>query len=236
MTRGRTGKEEKGTHPFFDGQASLCCTACMPRTTRVIVRDVPYHITQRGNRRQDVFFCDEDRKQYLSWLKDYALRYGLEILSYCLMTNHVHLIVIPRFLDSIANTLRILHIRHCQVVNARFGWSGHPWQGRYFSTALDEAHLWAATRYVERNPVRAGLVVSAEDYAWSSAAFHLGRKQDKLIVSPTEWGGPVEDWQEALANTEDEDTLRLIRARTHCGFPCGDEAFIGRLSEATGRP
>jgi putative transposase len=192
-------------------------------------------VTQRGNRRQDVFFCDDDRRRYLSWLIDYSLRYGLEILSYCLMTNHIHLVVIPQRRDSIARTLRITHIRHCQAVNAKFGWTGHLWQGRYFSTALDEAHLWAAARYVERNPVRAGIVSQAEEYTWSSAAFHLGKKEDRLIRSKTEWGRPLQDWREALAEPEDEEMVGLIRARTHCGFPCGNEAFVARLSEATGR-
>ncbi|MDO8588801.1 MAG: transposase [Armatimonadota bacterium] len=207
----------------------------MPRTARIVVTDVPYHITQRGNRRQDVFFCDEDRRAYLSWLEHYSQRYDLDILSYCLMTNHVHLVSIPRRLDSIANTLRIVDIRHCQMINSRLGWSGHLWQGRYFSTALDEPHLWAAVRYVERNPVRAGMVKRAEDYPWSSAASHLGKRPDKLIRSNTEWGGIVEDWQEALAEPEDDETMQMIRTRTHCGFPCGDEHFVSKLSEAVGR-
>lgn len=208
----------------------------MPRTARVIVKDVPYHVTQRGNRRQDVFFCDGDRRTYLAWLNDYAQTYHLDILAYCLMTNHVHLVVVPRCLDSIANTLRITHIRHCQSINARFGWNGHLWQGRYFSTALDDANLWSAVRYVERNPVRAGMVERAEDYPWSSAAFHLGLKPDRLIRSDTQWGRPVEDWHKALAEPEEEQMLQMIRSRTHCGFPCGDNEFISRLAEIIGRP
>ena len=208
----------------------------MPRIARVVVKDVPYHVTQRGNRRQDVFFCDDDRRMYLSWLSDYSHRYQLDILAYCLMKNHIHLVVVPHRHDSMADTLRIVHIRHCQMVNARFGWSGHLWQGRYFAAALDDAHLWAAVRYVERNPVRAGMVDQADDYAWSSAAFHLGKRGDKLIRSDSEWGGAVEDWQEALAEPEDEQMVQVIRNRTHCGFPCGDEQFVARLSEAVGRP
>lgn len=208
----------------------------MPRTARVVITDVPYHVTQRGNRQQDVFFCDEDKSRYLSWLDDYAQRYQLDILAYCLMTNHVHHVMIPRCPDSISKTLRVVDMRHCQVINDRFGWSGHLWQGRYFSTALDEAHLWAAIRYVERNPLRAGIVDQAEDYPWSSAAFHLGKRSDKLIRTDTEWGGAVEGWQEALAELEDDAMLRLIRSRTQCGFPCGDEEFVTKLSEAAGRP
>lgn len=197
---------------------------------------VPYHVTQRGSRGQDVFFSDDDRRNYLSHLKDYAERYDLDILAYCLMTNHIHLVVIPHTTESLALTLRTVHMRHSQSINARFGWTGHLWQARYFSTAVDEAHLWTAVRYVERNPVRAGLAAHAEDYNWSTAAFHLGMKRDRLVRSDTQWGGAVDGWRAELAGFEDEDEVQLLRNRTKSGFPCGDEEFVQRLSEALGRP
>jgi putative transposase len=207
----------------------------MPRAARVIVVDVPYHVTQRGNRKQDVFYSDGDYRMYLAWLNDYAERYGLEILAYCLMPNHVHIVAIPRQLNSMANTMRILDKRHSDAINAAFDWTGHLWQSRYFSAALDETHLWNAVRYVERNPVRAGIVEKAEDYPWSSAAFHLGKRPSRIIKSNTEWGGVVEGWAEALASPEAEEMLHQIRSRTHCGFPCGDEEFIARMSDACGQ-
>lgn len=201
-----------------------------------MVDGIPYHITQRGNRRQDVFFDDADRRQYLSYLKDYADRYGLEILAYCLMTNHVHIVAVPRVPDAIALTLRSVHMRHSQMINARFGWSGHLWQGRYFSTALDDAHLWAAVRYVERNPVRAGIISKPGDYAWSSAKHHLGLKIDKLISGDGKWSGPVDNWDKVLQDEEDAALVDLLRNRTRSGFPCGDEEFVHKLSTALGRP
>lgn len=100
----------------------------------------------------------------------------------------------------------------------------------------DDAHLWSAVRYVERNPVKAGMVEHAEDYPWSSAAFHLGLKQDRLIRSHTQWGRPVEDWHKVLAEPEEEQMLQMIRSRTHCGLPCGDNEFISKLAEAIGHP
>jgi len=209
----------------------------MPRTARSVVEGVPYHVTQRGNRRQDIFFCDEDRRIYLSWLADYCDRYKLEVLSYCLMTNHDHVVTVPHSSDSLAKTFHILHTRYSRMINERFSWCGHLFQGRYFSTALDDAHLYAAVRYVERNPVRVGMVERAEDYPWSSAAFHLGlRKNDPLIRSKTIWGGAVEGWQSELELPEDEGMLEMIRKRTVTGVPCGDEGFIQRLSEILGRP
>lgn len=208
----------------------------MPRTARTALEGVPYHLTQRGNRQQQVFFNDQDRHTYLSWLQEYSQKYDLEILGYCLMSNHIHLVVLPHCADGMANTLRILHTRYSQMINARFRWSGHLWQGRFFSTALDDAHLWAAVRYVEGNPVRAGLVKKAEDYRWSSAASHLGLAQNELLKGGTMWSTAVEGWQLELERLEDEDVLEMIRARTHSGFPCGNEEFVQQISKSLNRP
>jgi putative transposase len=207
----------------------------MPRTARLVVEYVPYHITQRGNRRQDVFLNDDDRRQYLGWLRDYSERHGLELLAYCIMDNHVHLVAVPHSLDSIARVLQTLHMRHSQSINSREGWGGHLWQGRFSSTGLDEAHLWAAVRYVELNPVRAEIVQRAEEYAWSSAAFHLGIRPDRYINTSSEWGSAVEGWAEALSLPEDEQVVDLIRLRTKTGFPCGDEDFLARMAKISGR-
>jgi putative transposase len=207
----------------------------MPRIARSIIVDLPYHITQRGNRGQEVFFSDRDRKRYMSWLKDYAERYELEILAYCLMTTHVHLVSIPRKSFSMSKTLQFLHTRHSNVINSEHGWNGHLWQGRFFSAALDDAHLWLAMRYVERNPVRAGMVEQAADYPWSSAAFHLGIGTDKLIRSDTQWGGMVESWAEALGEDEEESALDMLRDRTKRGYPCGSDDFIASVAALTGQ-
>lgn len=207
----------------------------MPRSARSVLEGIPYHVTARGNRSGDVFFNDEDRRRYLGWLHDYSERFDLDVLAYCLMSNHVHLIVTPQASDAIARTLQTLQARHSQCVNARIGWSGHLWHGRFFSTALDDVHLWYAVRYVEMNPVRAGLVTDARDYPWSSAAHHLGIRRDRVIRSSSEWGGPVEGWEKELRSPEDEAIAALIRTRTKTGFPCGDEAFLATLSAALGR-
>jgi len=127
----------------------------MPRIARAVVEGVPYHVTQRGNRREDTFFDDEDRQKYLEWLPEYSGKHGLKIWAYCLMTNHVHLIAVPQKRDSLERVMRPLHTRYAQYINRKNRWSGHLWQGRFFSSALDERYLWAAIRYVEGNPVRA---------------------------------------------------------------------------------
>jgi putative transposase len=138
-------------------------------------------VTQRGNNRQDIFFTEEDRCFYLEWLAKYSADAGLDILGYCLMTNHINLVVVPQTADSLAAGVGRAHWRYSQMVNRLHGRCGHLWQGRFFSCALDEAHAYRALAYVERNPVRAKMVRYAWGYPWSSAGAHAGAKM------PPEW-------------------------------------------------
>jgi putative transposase len=207
----------------------------MPRVARTVVTNVPYHVTQRGNRKQDIFFSSEDRKRYLEWLSLYSSVYKFDILAYCLMTNHVHVIGIPRKPDSMARIIQTVHMLHTQAVNREKGWSGHLWHSRYFSTALDEPYLWQAMRYVEQNPVRAGLVRKAEDYPWSSATYHCGlRVQDSILYEHDEYESMFDDWCSFLAKVPDDETLTILRRRTMTGIPCGDDRFIHRISKKVG--
>ena len=153
----------------------------MPRLSRAVFAGVPHHITQRGNRRDDVFFTDEDRLVYLEWLQSYCQEHDVDVLAYCLMTNHIHLVLVPHTEDGLQRVLKPLHMRYAQRINRAKGWKGHLWQGRFFSSPLDDAYLMAAIRYVERNPIRVGLADKAEDYCWSSAAAHCGLKEDTLL-------------------------------------------------------
>ena len=130
----------------------------MPRIARLVAIGLPHHITQRGNYRQDVFLDDNDRIKYLSWIREYSDKYGLSILSYCLMQNHVHFIVIPEREDSLAKTFNTAHMRYSHYFNKKLKATGHLWQGRFYSCVLDGPHLIVAAKYIERNPVRARLV------------------------------------------------------------------------------
>jgi len=138
----------------------------------VVVVDVAHHVTQRGNARQAILTEDADRVAYLELLRQYSALYRLGLLGYCLMSNHVHLIFVPRTPQGLSQTLKHTHGRYASYWNARKASTGHVWQGRFYSCPLDDAHLWVALRYVELNPVRAGLVVTAEQWRWSSAAAH----------------------------------------------------------------
>lgn len=207
----------------------------MPRMARIVIPDVPHHVTQRGNRREDVFFDDGDRRRYLLLLLEYSQKHALDIWAYCLMTNHVHFVAVPREEDSLAAAFKPVDMRYSQHVNRRLHTTGHLWQGRFYSCPLDDEHLWEAVRYVERNPVRAGMVKRAELYPWSSAAAHCGRRLDPLVTGELEARGVVDDWPRWLRQGDDEKTLKLLRLRTRTGRPAGDAAFVARLEELSGR-
>jgi putative transposase len=201
---------------------------------RVVIPGVPHHVTQRGNRGEDVFSGDADRRRYLALLGEYGAKHGLAVQAYCLMTNHVHLVVVPETADSLSATLKPVHLRHAQELNRRLNIIGILWQGRFHSTPLDEKHFWAAVRYVERNPVRAGMVERAWDYPWSSAAAHCGLRGDALLSGDLECADHVGDWQ-AFLQDEDDHVVEALRKTTRTGRPAGSEEFVAQLERLVGR-
>lgn len=210
----------------------------MPRLARTVFAEVPHHVTQRGNRREDVFYSVEDYQTYLEWLHYYSQQDKLEILAYCLMTNHIHLVAVPRTESSLQQVLKPLHMRYAQRINRRNKWKGHFWQGRYFSSPLDDRYMWSAIRYVERNPVRARMVRKAERYPWSSAVAHCGLTQDKILSTLARWSRlshQIDDWSAWLAEGDDPNELALVRRNIEKGLPCGSDQFIRKLEKHIGR-
>jgi putative transposase len=207
----------------------------MPRFARVVVPQCPHHVTQRGNVRLDIFFTAEDRRVYLGLLKRYAELYQVEVLGYCLMTNHVHLVVIPGAEPRLAKAMREIHMRYAQYRNAIEHGNGHLWQSRYYSCPVDHARLGSLMRYVELNPVRAGLVAAAEQYDWSSARAHLGGEDAADVLAQGEWKRcwTAEEWGTIL-NTDDQEGSR-IREATYGGRPWGSSQFVEQLETFLGR-
>jgi len=206
---------------------------------RVVIPDCPHHVTQRGNRREDVFFTDADRLRYLELLAEYAAKHGLAVQAYCLMPNHVHLVAVPRAEASLGAALKPVHMRYAQHVNWTQRLEGRLWQGRFFSCPLDEEHLWAAVRYVERNPVRGGLVEFAEDYRWSSAGARCGLRPDAVLSDPCELTTRLtpDKWQQWLREPweAEADMTARLRHCTHTGRPAGGDGFIAHLEALVGR-
>jgi len=205
----------------------------MARIARVIAPGYPHHIAQRGNRRQQTFFCDEDYLAYIDLMAQWCGKYGVEIWAWCLMPNHVHLIAVPPTEDTLARAIGEAHRRYTRRINFRADWRGHLWQERFASFPLDERYLLAAARYLEMNPVAAGLVDQPGDYRWSSARAHLEGKDDALVkVAPLlAW---VADWRDFLTLSSEEE-LEVLHLHERTGRPLGDEGFITKLELLLGR-
>jgi len=203
----------------------------MARLARVVAVGFAHHVTQRGNYRQQVFFCDEDCRTYLGLVQHYSLKAKLHLVGYCLMSNHVHLIVVPEREDSLARALGPAHCRYAHWMHARPHCVGRLWQNRFFSTVLDEAHLVAAMRYVERNPVRAGLVAEAPEYAWSRAAAHVTGRDASGVLDLAYWTERFapEEWRARLETQEEPADMETLRAHTETGRPLGSKEFVAEL-------
>ena len=181
-----------------------------------------------------IFQSDADRRSYLQYVKEETDRFGVKILSWCLMTNHVHFIAVPNEERSFARGFGEAHRKYTRMKNFSDGVRGYLFQGRFSSCVLDESHLIAAAHYVETNPVRAGMVSVAWDYAWSSAAHHIGKTETDILVEDKTLIGLIEDWQSFLADADDQQFEALRRA-TRTGRPAGDPSFIESLEHLTGR-
>lgn len=207
----------------------------MVRLARVVVPGLPHHVTQRGNRRETVFFEDDDYAAYLALIAAAAKRASTSIWSYCLMPNHVHFIMAPSKAEGLRDTFAEAHRRYTARIHRRFKWTGHLWQGRYASVAMDEGHMLAAARYVPMNPVRAGLVERQQDWPWSSARAHLAGKDDG-VVSVASLAGWIDDFAVFLGHPEDEAAIgRLLRSAS-TGRPAGAMDWLAELERTTQRP
>jgi len=182
-----------------------------------------------------VFLEEVDYLRYLGILAHYARQFCLGIEAYCLMTNHIHIVGIPEHKDSIGKVFRDCHWNYAAEFNEKYGKVGHLWQARPFSSVLDETHERAAVRYVERNPVRAGIVARAEDYRWSSAPGHCGLQTDPLLNPNSAQLCLDADWSVWLSDASDAGLEQRIRRRTYTGLPCGDETFIKKIEIISGR-
>ncbi len=217
----------------------------MARLPRIVIPQVPHHVTQRGNRRLPVFFSDEDRRFYLRRVAEAATACGTRCLAWCLMDNHIHLILVPADADGLRATLGEAHRRYTSMINQREGWSGHLFGGRFSSYPMDEAHLMAALRYVENNPVAAGMVERAEDWPWSSAQSHANgrRMQHDPLTDIAALGVHVPNWRAMLrhgleagdADAGGEQLLEAIEARLRTGRPLAVDDWLVRHEASSGR-
>ncbi len=210
----------------------------MPRHARFLLPDVPHHVTQRGNHRESVFFCRGDHFAYLRLLREHSQQHSIEVVAYCLMPNHVHLVLVPSGAEQLHRVLRAVHGQYAQRINRMTRQKGHLWQGRYFSSPLDSDYFLNAVRYVELNPVRAGLVGKAEEYCWSSAAAHCGLGDDSLVGSKPKSAlfAKIASWSRWLSEGIADKSLTALRRNCSQNLPCGSSEFVAQLEKVVGRP
>ena len=181
---------------------------------------------------------DSLRRAYLRLLSEHAASSGLRVVGYCPMTNHVHIVGLPETEASMANTFRHVNGRFAQYWNTEWNRSGHLWQNRYYSCPVEEAAVGRVLAYVERNPVRAGIVMSADDYEWSSAREHLGRAEWGPMLDAEWWSArwTAGEWRQVLkGGGECKRELREIREATYAGRPLGSAVFVSGVEEKLGR-
>jgi putative transposase len=192
-------------------------------------------VVQRGNRRQPVFFSTADYKAYLRLMAAWCGQKRVDVWAYCLMPNHVHLVAVPESRYGLAQAMGEAHRRYTLRVNQREDWRGYLWQGRFSSYPLDEQYVLAAVRYIETNPVRAGLAKRPWQYPWSSAAAHV-RGKDDLLVKVKPMLSRVGNWREYLSIEQDSTDMELLRRHSRTGRPLGSSDFVESLEAQTGRP
>lgn len=209
----------------------------MPRRERTVIPFLPHHVTQRGTRKQDVFFTPDDRRIYLELLAKYAERHGAELLAYTLMTNHVHHLVVPHTSESLRWTFQMTHKRYAEYLNAKNGWTGHVWQAKFYSSPVDEEYFWVALRYIYQNPVAAGLSLHPAQYPWSSANAHCSDDQNPYIAKDSPLAqrifrkSGIRTW---LGKMPDTEQVMQLRQRTLRDLPTGSSDFLDLLEQSHG--
>ena len=208
----------------------------MPRIARIVGEGYPHHIVQRGNNRQRVFHDDGDRQFYLTLLQKYSKECSCKINAFCLMENHVHLLAVPCNKDSLAKTMQKLSLRFTQYVNKKYNRTGRLWECRFYSCLVDkDAYLWAVCRYIEKNPVRAKIVIRPDQYKWSSAKANSSAKEQFSFIEPI-WKNYIdrEEYRKFLNNQDDKREIEQIRKAIYTGKPIGTDKFFKRIGNTLG--
>jgi putative transposase len=206
----------------------------MPRNTRLIIPNICHHAIQRGNNRQDVFQEKEDRFYYLKWAGELAERYHVPIIGYCLMTSHTHLLVLPRSEAGMINFMKLLAQRYTQYYNRKYHRSGKLWENRYKLHPVDPDVYYVVLRYIERNPVKAGMVADGADYPWSSGSYHLLGREDKTIKADYLHDSAF-SYREFFYEQERSKDVEAIRDAAQQGKAWGRAAFLERLGNKLNR-
>jgi putative transposase len=207
----------------------------MPRIARIVGTGYPHHIIQRGNNREKVFLDKEDYEQYRFFLETYSEKKEASIVAYCLMPNHVHMLIRPSDDEGLAKMMQGVTLCYTQYFNRKKGRTGRLWECRYHSTLVDgDRYLWTVSRYIENNPVRGGIVKRPEDYLYSSARSHILGRKDSLLKEPLFDKNQLNEYRNFVRIEEEKRVTEEIRKQTRLGRPLGDGGFIKALSDRLG--
>jgi len=207
----------------------------MPRIARIIGVGYPHHIVQRGNNREKVFLDRGDYERYLSFLSKYSEEREAAVLAYCLMPNHIHLLVRPSKVEALPKMMQGITLSYSKYFNGENGRTGRLWECRYYSTVVDgDSYLWSVSKYIENNPVRAGMVKRPEDYLYSSAKAHILEKKDPLLKEPLFDKSEVNEYRRFVRSEQERIVIEEIRKQTRSGKPLGGAEFLLTLSERLG--
>jgi putative transposase len=209
----------------------------MPRRARLAVEGIPWHIIQRGNNRTACFYCADDYHRYLKYLAEQAAKYGCDIHAYCLMTNHVHLLIMPMRQDGAGLMMKHLEQRYVQYINRTYRRSGTLWEGRFKSClAQSEHYLLACYRYIELNPVRTGMVEHPPDYPWSSYRFNGQGMANALLSQHPLYralgqssGERCRQYRELFREHLEPELINEIRQATNGNYVLGDARFRAEI-------
>lgn len=203
---------------------------------RVVLPDVCHHIVQRGNNKQEVFHCEADYMQYRGLLRTFAKKHKCRIGAYCLMPNHVHLIIRPPDKESLARMMKCLNVCYQRHLKQTIDFSGHVWEGRYYSSPVEEGdHLWTVLAYIDTNPFRARMVADPCDYKHSSALAHEQGRVDHVLTEILFSGRNVKRYRDTLhADALNKRDLARIRLLTQKGFPIGGDSFTSHVASLFG--
>ena len=207
----------------------------MPRIARMIAVDFPHHVVQAGNNRSKVFSDEKDMLVYLGLLKKYTEKWVCPVLAYCLMPDHVHLLVKPGEDSSLAKTMQGITLCYTQYSNKKYNKSGRLWESRYYSCIVDkENYLWTVARYIEQNPIRSGIVDKEEEYPYSSARAHITGMADKVLGEEIFGEEGRREYVDFLHSHVSDEEINKIRYSTRSNFPFGNETFVKVIGQSLG--
>ena len=204
----------------------------MPRVARIILPGYPHHVVQRGNNKQYVFFSDEDRERYIDLLRKYSSQFNCIINAYCLMNNHVHTLLVPGNTKALSKTMHRLGLTYAQYINRKYNRTGRLWETRFHSSLVDrDAYLWIVCRYIERNPVRAGIVLYPKDYKWSSVRCSISERDRSFVKSPWQDPEDKEEYIKFLNTPENIEEVEMIERANKNSSPIISENFFRSVAK-----